>query len=157
MGETTFSEEELAKSYTAEALAKLVDDLFEHDIAIATYESQIKEIKALRDEKDQHIHRILDVLELTQVSGKRGTYKIEEKVAGVKMPVGDARDEFVNWMKAQVDESGINWWDSMATIHSATLRSFYKRQLEQAKSEGEMSIEMPGIEPPKTFFKGRWK
>jgi len=70
-----------------------------------------------------------------------GKVTVDTKLS-VKVPKEPAdRDAFFRYLR----DKGL--FDAMATIHSATLNSFYNAELAAAKEEGRTEFKIPGLEP----------
>ena len=80
-----------------------------------------------------------------------GKVVVDTKIS-VKVPKDpEKKQEFFNYLK----EKGV--FEPMATIHSATLNSFYNAELEVAREEGHADFNIPGLEPSGEWTKLRFK
>lgn len=66
-------------------------------------------------------------------------------VSSVRVPKGDLREEFFNYLK-QTGE-----FDTLITVNSQTLNGWYKREQARAEEEGRLTeFKIPGIEESET-------
>lgn len=66
-----------------------------------------------------------------------------QNMFSVKVPAGDRKAEFFEFLK----EKGI--FEDLATVHSATLNSWYSQEMAAAIEDGNYDFKVPGIEEPK--------
>ncbi len=71
-----------------------------------------------------------------------GTLSTQNRYS-VKVPQGEGKAEFFEFLK----ERGI--FETLATVHSATLNAWYQEEKERAVLEGRVGWTPPGIEEPK--------
>lgn len=86
-------------------------------------------------------HMQANDLQKQHVSGF-GTLSIKTRCS-VKVPQGDDKLVFFDALK----KDGI--FETMATIHSATLNSWYEERMQEALDRGEIEFKYPGIQTPK--------
>lgn len=101
------------------------------------------ELSAIQKDLDEIENEIVAVLEeLGLKSFKSSTGTVETRVRqSVKVPQGDGRVEFFNYLK----ERGL--FDSLITVNSQTLNAWYKQEAEVAQEEKRMLV-IPGLEMP---------
>lgn len=88
-------------------------------------------------------------LEKQHVPGYGTIYR--QKEFSVQVPKTPAeKEELFNWIAVH---KGKDVLDNMLSIHSATLNSFYKSELEVAKSEGNVDFKIPGVKTPEVYYK----
>lgn len=80
-----------------------------------------------------------------------GKIIVDNKIS-VKVPKDpEKKDAFFRYLR----EKGI--FDSVATVHSATLNSFYNAEIAAAREEGKTDFQIPGLEPSGEWSKLRFK
>lgn len=101
------------------------------------------ELSAIQKDLDEIENEIVAVLEeLGLKSFKSSTGTVETRVRqSVKVPQGDGRQEFFNYLK----DRGL--FDSLITVNSQTLNAWYKQETEIAQQEKRMLV-VPGLEMP---------
>jgi len=108
------------------------------------------DLRELKDEKKAELKEIENNLlraqeEILSVFEKFGKQKYDSSSGlistserlSVRMPQGQDKEDFFNYLKEQ------NLFEDMATIHSRTLTSFYKAEMEA--STNPVDFKMPGI------------
>lgn len=94
--------------------------------------------------------KAMEVMELDKqhVPGCGTIYR--QKEFSVKVPKTPAeKEELFHWIAAH---KGKDVLDNMLSIHSASLNSFYKSELEIAKEEGNVDFKIPGIDAPEVYW-----
>jgi hypothetical protein len=90
--------------------------------------------------------KVLAYMEASEIEKQHvpgfGTLSVQSMFS-VRVPTGDRKAEFFEYLK----ECGT--FEDLATVHSATLNSWYQQELEQAIAEGRDDFRAPGIEEPK--------
>lgn len=73
-----------------------------------------------------------------------------QKNFSVKVPKNpEDKEALFNWIAVH---KGKDVLDNMMSIHSASLNSFYKSELEIAKEEGNVDFAIPGIDMPEVYW-----
>lgn len=128
---------------TLNAFQNLCKDIWEQRMKVDEMASALKiETSKLEGMKAKVLAYMEDSeIEKQHVPGY-GTLSMQNMFS-VKVPAGDNKAEFFEYLK----ERGI--FEDMATIHSATLNSWYKQEIDAAIEEGNADFRIPGIEEPK--------
>lgn len=73
-----------------------------------------------------------------------------QKNFSVKVPKEPGqKEQLFTWI---AEHKGKDVLDNMISIHSASLNSFYKSELEIAKEEGNVDFRIPGIDSPEVYW-----
>lgn len=73
-----------------------------------------------------------------------------QKNFSVKVPKDPSnKSHLFNWIQQQ---KGSDVLQNMLSIHSASLNSFYKAELEVAKEQGNVDFKIPGIDAPEVYW-----
>lgn len=65
--------------------------------------------------------------------------------SSVKVPAGEERQKFFNYLREQ------GTFENMVTVNSNTLNAWYQQELESAITRGDVDFKIPGIEEPKIY------
>lgn len=82
--------------------------------------------------------------EKTSYNGKHCQIIVKNNF-GVKIPKGDDKFKFFEHLKET------NEFEALATVHHATLNSWYNEKLEAAKASGTFDFRIPGLSMPTLF------
>ena len=113
----------------------------ELDAAKAVEDKISKELEAMKGEVLAHFKNA--DIERHSVKGL-GTVSVTSK-SSVKVPVGADRQAFFEYLRKQ----GI--FETMITVNSATLNSWYNQEMEAAIATGKIDFQVPGILEPKPY------
>lgn len=109
---------------------------------IADISSTRKEAEKKLDELELKMLAVLEQMGKTSYQSNVGTVYISPRTA-VKMPASpEDREAFFNYLR----EKGI--FESMITVHSQTLNSYYKEAFEEAVQNGDDGFHIPGLGEP---------
>lgn len=99
-------------------------------------------VKGISEELEKAEHTMIEVLSdngMTSYKSPVGTCSISFRTS-VKVPKTDTdRQAFFQYLR----DKGV--YDSMITVNSQTINSFYKAELELAKEAGDDSFSIPGL------------
>lgn len=109
---------------------------------------RIKQLKSDADEAldalDRQLLSCLARLNRTSWDSPLGKFS-SRLVSTVRVPKGDAREEFFNYLKDTGE------FDTLITVNSQTLNGWYKREQIRAEEEGRLTeFKVPGIEETET-------
>ncbi len=111
----------------------------------------IRGLENERKEKESHLRDIQDrIMAHLSESGKH-TYEVNGvgklimvSRTSVKTPKSpEDRAAFFDYLKNR------GLFDDLITVNSQTLNAFYREELKNARENGQMDIDIPGLEPPK--------
>lgn len=133
------------KEISTAEIDKAISDYVE---AYAKYEEAKNIAKELNEKADALEAQVLDILEK---AGKKkyfiegiGTVSVSNRFS-VKTPKDQAsKQAFFDYIKSNYDD-GTMW--SYITVHSQSLNSFYKKEVEALASQGKVAM-IPGLEEP---------
>lgn len=129
-----------ASAVTVEQLKLKCERAFELRGEVDMKKTELSAIQKSLDELENEIVAVLEELGLKSFKSTSGT--IETRVRqSVKVPQGDGRQEFFNYLK----DRGL--FDSLITVNSQTLNAWYKQEAEIAVEEKRMLV-VPGLEMP---------
>ena len=102
-----------------------------------------KEEEKILAELEKKLLVLFEKLGKTSYQSKEGTFGVSHRMS-VRLPASpEAKAEFFGFLRSK----GV--FDNLATVHSATLNSFYKAEFEAAKERGEgIDFSIPGIDAP---------
>lgn len=128
---------------------KILSDKSKEVAEVKKYIDEVEEVleKAKKKYKElcYQLQNIIEASEIQKFTAHGFTFFIEEKES-VSIPKSpEAKEAFFNYLK----EMGM--FDSMITVHSATLNSTYKSLADAALKEGILEFSIPGIEPPTSY------
>lgn len=91
-------------------------------------------------------HKLTDLMAKLEIkSFVEGDEKfIQVDRTSITIPKGEERDQFFTYLKE------MGHFDSLITVNSATLNSWWKQENEKAKSRGEPYVIIPGLAMPTT-------
>lgn len=139
---------EEAKGVTVAQLDNLVEEMRQHKIAIEKKNIELTAMNKIMASMEGKIVQYLKELGRTKYETPYGTVSIRGSWR-VNLPEkGQAMAEFFEYLKGK----GI--FESMATVNSASLNSFYMDEWESSKKTGEgMTFTIPGVPAPTYFEK----
>lgn len=120
----------------AEEIAKLRDE----ETIAATAK---KNISAKLEAKEKRVVELLMENSINSYKAPDGLLSLSFRMSA-KLPVGPAKTEFYDYLKAQ------GRFEEMATVHSATFNAFVKEQYELAQEQGKDEPSIPGVTEVKT-------
>lgn len=137
-------------------------------VTVEDLDALILKIKEVRDEIDKRQAALTEKnKELMTLEGRCVDYLKELDRKSYSSPIGtfsivsswrvptpkedSDKEAFFNYLK----EKGI--FLQMASVHSQTLNSFYKKELEAAQEKGDVGFNIPGIGPPTLYETVRLK
>jgi hypothetical protein len=130
---------------------ELCKKVFEQKKVVDDLKDQVKEENKKLTGLQLDALKMFDALELEkQAIPGFGTIYVKTD-RSVKTPKTIAEKRALNaWIAANKGEDVL---ESMQSIASATLNSFWKKEFEQAVEDGNMNFKMDGIEPPTEYKK----
>ena len=134
----------MAEDVTLKRLQELCFACREVDVELDKLKEQSKELNADKAELRKQILEYLDDNSLTRFDFGDGKVSVSER-ASVKLA---DKFKFFDWLKGQ------GTFEDVATVHSATLNSIYKKEKEQAIEEGRIEFlaeGLPGLSEPQVF------
>lgn len=97
------------------------------------------------DTLEMTLLNLLEASNLTSFKGENGSVVVAYR-SSVKIPrEPDAKDAFFQYLR------DVEMFDSLISVNSQTLNSFYKSQEELALKNGTIDFTMPGIERPTPY------
>jgi len=133
------------------------------EISINDLDNAVRKVKEIRDEKDalkKQQDAISDTLEIAEgelldllTRANKKSYKLDgvatislkEKLSVQTPKTPEEKRAFFNWVK---ETHGEQEADSLMTVNSQTLNSFYNAEMELAATRGEADFSIPGILAP---------
>lgn len=118
-----------------------------YDIANQIDTVERETLKPLREKLDQLDAMIVEALtkaELTSFKSKHGTIVRSTRYSVQTPKTIEEKRAFFKWL----NEKGPEVYWTYATVHSASLNSLYKTEMEVAKQEGNLDFKIPGIGEP---------
>lgn len=130
---------------TIKMLQRLINELWEVRAQIESEKQIVSKLNAQKEELEGLIIRGMQVSELDRFDGEHCTVFRKLK-SSVKVPQDpESKQSFFNYLKE------IGMFDSMITVNSQTLNSWYNKEIEVARSNGKSEFQVPGIQPPVTY------
>lgn len=137
-----FCEEQEMDETTAKQFEDLVDSLFTLKSEIEAEDQRLKERKQELELKKQKVRAFLQEYGKQKHIGRLGSVSSGQRLS-VKVPQDpEAKEAFFKYLK----EKGI--FEDLVSVHSRTLQTFYKGEMEAALEDGDIDYAMPGIGEP---------
>jgi len=133
-----------------EAFVLSVKKLWEQKEIVDGIKDQLADASKVFEELKGKAMKAMEVMELDKqhVPGCGTIYR--QKNFSVKVPKSPAEKEALfNWI---AEHKGKDVLDNMISIHSQSLNSFYKSELEIAKEAGNVDFKIPGIDMPEVYW-----
>ena len=117
---------------------------------LKTLQEQADDIEATLKEKNKEISAVRGKIVSTLSEDGLDSFETPDakvfvkNVYSYKLPQGDDRVAFFNYLKA-------NGQEDMLTVNSQTYNSFCKKKLEEALANGKTSVDIPGVGEPSLF------
>lgn len=144
MEQNFFEETEMAQT-TLQDFEELCAKLFEEQQAIEAAEKVVDQLKEAHKGTKKRVSAILEAHQKDKHQGRLGTVYFHE-VTSWKLPEGPENKKlFFTHLK----ERGI--FEDIASVHSKTLNSYCKREMEAAIERGDVTYKVPGIGEPITI------
>lgn len=136
---------------TLQEFEKICAQAFEIRAGIDVLEDRVKDEKKRLEEFENKIAAILEAHEKQSYQSAQGTVYIHE-VTSFKLPEGaENKKLFFEHLK----KKGI--FEDMVSVHSKTLNSYCKKEMEAAIEQGNVTYKVPGIEDPVTIKDVRFR
>lgn len=146
-----FFEETPMDQTTLEEFEKLCEVAFEQRERIEKMKADVDAEKAVLEGIENRIATILDAHEKQSYQCSYGTVYFHE-TRSFKLPEGqENKQAFFNHLK----KKGI--FEDMVSVHSKTLNSYCKKEVEAAIEEGNVTFKVPGIGDPVVIRDVRFK
>jgi len=127
-----------------------VKKLWEQRAAVEKAKDALAVVSKAFEDAKRDVLKAMDVMELDKqhVPGLGVVYR--QKSFSVKVPKGlDQKEALFKWIE---EHKGKDVLDTLLSINSQTLNSFYKAELEAAKEAGDYNFALPGIDTPEVYY-----
>ena len=150
MSEEWFEEQQMDKT-TLEDFERLCAIAFEQREKIDAIKEKVKEEETVLEGIENKIATILDAHEKQSYQSAAGTVYFHETTS-FKLPEGaENKQLFFSHLK----QKGI--FEDMVSVHSKTLNSYCKKEMEAAIEQGNVTFKVPGIGDPVVIRDVRFK
>lgn len=128
---------------TVQQLEGMIKEMYELDDQIGALEAEADKIKKVRDNTKARVLTIFQEFNKTSYRTGRGIIVRQKRftVAHPKDP--EKKAAFYGFLK----EQGV--FEDMVSVHSQTLNSWYKEQMDEAIKAGNVDFAVPGVDEPK--------
>lgn len=125
---------------TVDIIEKVANNCYGYKKIATELDKQKKEMTANKEEMQDLMGHIMDLLEVTSYKSKSGTITKREE-PNYRLPQDDdSRKKFFAYLK----EKGL--YDQLITVNSRSLQSFVKQEVELAEAENNFGFLPDGIE-----------
>jgi len=130
---------------TIKMLQTLVSELWDVRAQIDSEKQILSMFNAQKEKLESLIIRAMQTSELERFDGDKCTVFRKSK-SSVKVPASpQEKKQLLDYLKS------IGMFDSMITVNSQTLNSWYNKEIEIARSNGKSEFQVPGIAEPTPY------
>jgi len=131
------------KAVTLQELDQLIEQMYDEQLAVEAVKTRLDEVEAVFNNTKNRVLSIFQEFNKPSYRTGRGMVVRQKRftVAHPKDP--EQKAKFYQFLK----DKGI--FEDMVTVHSQTLNSYYKAEMEAAIEAGATDFEMPGVGEPK--------
>jgi hypothetical protein len=127
-------------SITVEEFETLCRDLKDKRELYELKKREASDVNAQVEAIENKLAECLDESGKDSYKSEFGTVSLSFRTS-YRVPQGDGREEFFNYLKSRGD------FDGLITVNSQTLNGWAKKEIEAAKERGEV-LEIPGLGQP---------
>ncbi len=143
MGEAMMSAEAPMKAVTVQELDGLIEEMYDQQLATDAAETVFEAEKSTLSNMKARVLTILQQHNKPNYRTGRGLVSVTKRftVAHPKDPA--ARAKFFEYLRGK----GI--FEDLVSVHSQTLNSYYKAEMDAAIAQGNTDFSIPGVAEPK--------
>ena len=122
---------------------ELSENIYNLRVQVKELEAQTTELNKQKSALEQKLIATLDAMGLSKFSSAHGSFSVTDRMS-VNVPASpEEKAQFFEWLRT----NGL--FETYATVHSQSLNSLYRIELEKASDAGVDDFKIPGIGEPK--------
>ena len=133
-----------------EGFIDLVRELWRQKAIVEEMKERLSEASKKLEGMKSQVGKMMEALELEKQHVPECGTIYRQSNFSVKIPkTPEEKRLLFNWIN---EHKGSDVLQNMISIHSATLNSFYKEEMDIALKAGDYAFKVPGIEPPELYY-----